>query len=59
MSTEPSYEPRRVGEIEKSILDNRKAFHVFNWRNKYSLSEGLTETIQYYSELFSYKLQKL
>lgn len=55
----PNYEPRRIGEIEKSILDNNKAKHEFDWQIRYSLNEGLRETIEYYSRISTYKLQKL
>ena len=44
------YKPRRIGEIERSVLDNRKALHEFDWRLQYSLSEGLKETVQFYSK---------
>ena len=50
ISAIPSYEPRRVGEIEKSILNNRKARQELSWDLKYTLLEGLKETIRYYSE---------
>lgn len=49
---EPSYEPRRVGEIEKSILDNRKALQELSWSVRYSLRKGLEETTQYYSKKY-------
>lgn len=48
--SQPSYQPRRVGEIEKSILDNRKALQELSWSVRYSLSRGLEETTKYYSK---------
>ena len=51
-NTEPSYEPRRVGEIEKSILDNRKALQELSWNVEYTLKKGLEETTQYYSKKY-------
>jgi len=46
--TMPLYEPRRIGEIVKSILDNRKAIEELDWHAQYSLQEGLKETTEYY-----------
>lgn len=50
INAEPLYEPRRVGEIEKSILDNQRARKELGWIAEYSLSKGLQETVKYYSE---------
>lgn len=55
----PNYKPKREGEIQKSVLDNRKAIKGLHWQPQYSLAEGLDETIQYYSNLFHFELQKL
>ncbi|MHA6259970.1 NAD-dependent epimerase/dehydratase family protein [Sporosarcina sp. CAU 1771] len=49
VKTIPSYEPRRVGEIEKSILDNYRARRELKWLAERSLSVGLEETVEYYS----------
>lgn len=46
----PSYQPKRVGEIEKSILDNRRALRELTWNVQYSLKKGLEETTNYYSK---------
>ncbi|WP_188006825.1 NAD-dependent epimerase/dehydratase family protein [Sporosarcina sp. ANT_H38] len=46
----PVYEPRRMGEIQKSILCNQKALNEFEWNVRSVLSEGLQETVKYYSE---------
>lgn len=54
----PIYELEREGEIQKSVLNNRKAIEALNWQPQYSLSKGLDETIQYYSNLFHLELQK-
>lgn len=45
----PAYKPIRIGEIERSVLDNSKASQAFDWRPHYSLPEGLRETVRYYS----------
>ena len=55
----PNYKSKRIGEIEKSILDNRKACREFDWGLKYTLSDGLEETLHYYSNLIGYKGQIL
>ncbi|WP_203248019.1 NAD-dependent epimerase/dehydratase family protein [Sporosarcina beigongshangi] len=52
----PIYQPIRVGEIERSVLDNRKITSSFDWRPRYSLPEGLRETVHYYSTVASSKL---
>ena len=49
----PAYELKRIGEIERSMLDNSKAFEQLDWRTHYSLLEGLKETLSYYSNLYS------
>ena len=56
--TTPAYESKRRGEIERSMLDNSKAFQQLDWRTKYSLSEGLKETFHYYSNLYSSEKDK-
>lgn len=48
----PVYESKRNGEIEKSILDNQKACRELGWILHYSLSEGLKETVEYYSKKY-------
>lgn len=50
--TAPCYKPRREGEIEKSVLDNRKALQELSWNVQYTLKKGLEETTQYYSEKY-------
>ncbi|WP_318616812.1 NAD-dependent epimerase/dehydratase family protein [Sporosarcina sp. YIM B06819] len=55
-ATIPVYKPIRVGEIERSVLDNSKVSQAFDWRAHYSLSEGLRETIHYYSTVSRPKL---
>ena len=52
INMDPSYQPRRVGEIEKSILDNRKAIQELSWNVGYTLKKGLEETSQYYSKQY-------
>jgi len=49
----PAYEMKRIGEIERSMLDNSKAFEQLDWRTHYSLLEGLKETLPYYSNIYS------
>jgi len=49
IKSKPVFEPRRMGEIVKSVLDNEKAYQELAWNAEYSLFEGLEETVQYYS----------
>lgn len=49
---QPCYKPRRAGEIEKSILNNRKALQELSWNVQYTLKKGLEETTQYYSKKY-------
>ncbi|WP_438312410.1 NAD-dependent epimerase/dehydratase family protein [Sporosarcina sp. FA9] len=49
INTIPLYEPRRLGEIVQSILDNRRAINEFDWHVQYSLQEGLNETTRFYT----------
>jgi len=58
-NTVPLYKPLRVGEIKNSVLDNRRARTELDWSIQFSLSEGLKETIHYYSELLIEKGQEL
>lgn len=44
---EPKLASPRVGDIRKYILDIHKAKKVLGWEPKYSLKEGLFETINY------------
>lgn len=47
----PIYGLVQEGEIERSILSNKKAIATLNWFPKYTFVEGLEETIQHYSHL--------
>jgi len=40
------------GEIENQYLDSGKAHQMLGWRPRYSLEEGLKETIAWYEEYF-------
>ncbi len=53
--TPPHFEPLRIGEVMDSVLDNSKARHELNWRTNYSLTRGLQETVEYYSNSFSHE----
>jgi len=47
-SLEPAYGPPRAGDIVHSYLDNRRAVAQLHWQPRYSLAEGLKETVEYY-----------
>lgn len=42
---EPYYSEPRAGDIRHSCLDNRRAMAAFGWKPRYSLEEGLKETV--------------
>jgi UDP-glucose 4-epimerase len=44
----PIYAEKRAGDIEHSCLDIQCAAEMLNWRPKYSLLQGLSETCAYY-----------
>lgn len=44
----PIYKEARKGDILHSYLENTKAIEILNWEPKYSITEGLKETIEYY-----------
>jgi CDP-glucose 4,6-dehydratase len=44
------------GEIKDQYLDSGKAKRVLNWSPRYSLEEGLKETIQWYQDFFGRRL---
>lgn len=44
----PIYAPARMGEIQHSYMDNKKAEEVLAWYPEYSLLDGLQEMIKYY-----------
>lgn len=46
----PVYKPLRPGEIERSVLDNRKARHDLRWKVQHTLKKGIKETILTYQK---------
>ena len=40
-------------EIDRQYLDSQKALRVLGWKPKYSLDQGLKETIEWYKRYFS------
>lgn len=47
----PIYREPRKGDIVHSRLDNKKAIEALNWSPKYSLEDGLTETVAWRKEV--------
>lgn len=45
------------GQLRKAA-DNSKARQLLNWKPRYSLKEGLKETIEWYRKTFAYKLKE-
>lgn len=54
LSSEPSIEPVILGnasnEIQDQYLNSDKAHHLLGWRAKHTLTEGLSETMDWYSQ---------
>lgn len=46
------------GEIHSQYLDSKKAERLLNWRPRYTLDEGLKETIQWYVDYFKTEVSK-
>lgn len=56
---EPVIENRASAEIPEQYLDCSKARRVLGWEPRYSLTEGLQETIDWYSAYFDIPVQPL
>ncbi|MCB2339583.1 NAD-dependent epimerase/dehydratase family protein [Clostridium estertheticum] len=46
------HEKQRDGDIRESYLKNGKAKKFLNWKDEYSLEDGLKETCKYYREVY-------
>ena len=46
---EVKYEPKRDGELLRSVLDNSKAKKILSWEPHYSLESGITELVNWLS----------
>ena len=46
---EVKYEPKRDGELLRSVLDNSKAKKILSWEPQYSLESGITELVNWLS----------
>lgn len=53
---EPVYKEARKGDILHSYFDISKAKEMLGWSPKYSLKDGLKETICFYKEIFEYEI---
>lgn len=51
INIKPIYKPKRGGDILNSYLNNTKAKNVLAWEDRYTLENGLIETINYYKNL--------
>ena len=47
---EPEYEPKREGELLRSVLNNERAKSQIGWEPKYTLDTGLDELISWFSK---------
>ena len=47
---EPEYEPKRDGELLRSVLNNERAMSQIGWEPKYTLDTGLDELISWFSK---------
>jgi CDP-glucose 4,6-dehydratase len=59
MDLEPIVENWATAEILEQYLDCSKARRVLGWEPRYSLTEGLKETIEWYTAYFGITLQPL
>ena len=46
---EATFAPARLGELQRSVLDNSLAAHKLGWRPRHSLADGLPETWKWIS----------
>ena len=42
-----NYEPKRDGELQRSVLNNSKAMKVLGWEPKHSLESGVSELVSW------------
>ena len=47
----PQFAPPRLGDLERSCLDFRKAETVLGWRPQVPLSDGVRRTVDYFRQL--------
>lgn len=52
---EPEILGRASGEILEQYLSSKKAREILGWRARYSLDEGLDQTLEWYKDFFSGK----
>jgi len=45
---DPEFAPARLGDLDRSCLDVRKAEMILGWRPKVALAEGLQRTVDYF-----------
>lgn len=48
--TEVSYKEKRVGDIDHSVLDNRKVMRDLDWSPLYTIEEGLAKTVAHFQK---------
>ena len=44
---EAMYGPRKIGEVQRSILSNKKIFYECRWKPEVPLEEGLAKTVEH------------
>lgn len=47
---QPQHGPAKTGEQRRSVIDNRRAAEVLNWRPQVALADGLQRTAAYYRQ---------
>ena len=45
---DPEFAPARLGDLERSCLDVRKAEMILGWRPRVTLAEGIQRTVDYF-----------
>ena len=44
----PIFEPKRPGDVQRTLADPRKAQHLLGWRGRVSFAEGLHRTVAWF-----------
>ena len=48
---DPQFAPARLGDLQRSSLDNSRGAQVLGWRPQVTLEEGVRRTVEYFRSL--------
>ncbi|MBI3311916.1 MAG: SDR family NAD(P)-dependent oxidoreductase [Candidatus Omnitrophica bacterium] len=48
LSIEPSFEPPRPGDVQRTLADSSKAKRLLQWQGRVSFAEGLRRTVEWF-----------